>query len=58
MNQQLATHNEQMELRRDLEEAFDRMLQGKATDDDAALLAWAAGIANYHKRKGQHGKDR
>lgn len=44
LDQQLATHNEQLELQRDLEMALERAEQGKATRDDWQLIGWACGV--------------
>lgn len=50
MDQELAHHNEQLQLQRDLEMALERAEQGKATRDDIQLLAWASGVSRKEQR--------
>jgi hypothetical protein len=45
VSQQLADHNDRLELQRDLEDALKRAERGKATPEDWILLAWACGIS-------------
>ena len=54
MNQQLAEHNRRLELQRDLEDAFQRLVDGKADEDDKRLVAWGLGIANFHGAQQEH----
>lgn len=44
-------HDAELELlRRDIEDAFERVLKGNATDTDKSLLAWQLGIGDHWKR--------
>jgi len=50
-DQGYASHAHTQELQmRDIEDAFDRVLAGKATEADKEFLAWQLGISDHWKR--------
>lgn len=53
MEQELATHNEQLKLLEDLEDAFDRARNGDASKGDWELIAWQLGIREHYNRSTQ-----
>ena len=53
MMDQAAFHDEQLKLQQDIEEALKHAEQGKATQDEIRLLAWASGV-KYQPKEKQH----
>jgi len=55
MGEEFYAHEQEL-LRRDIEEAFDRMLSGTATDEEKSLVAWQLGIGDHWKRISQRSR--
>ena len=51
MEQQLEHFCEQLRIQEDIEQALERAADGKATDFDIRLLAWASGCKYQPKGK-------
>ena len=49
MGQAAHAHDQELQIR-DIEDAYSRLLLGKASEADKEFLAWQLGISDYYKR--------